>query len=211
MGKKTIVDEEILNEYNYYIWEVMFELRAAEGLDNVKMENAFEMLEEMSIIYKEENQIDKIVVESFITIPGNMFLISKEDIIQGKEIELASKKLSEYRKDILQNYKKNICTIVDGNLINELRENSIGKEGFLTLVDKYNIYDKQKVKTTFEIVEKMIDVYKEQNFIDAEVGYILISIYEYLCTPNLQKNRKVLDNVSAQFQRYLRKLTEIEE
>ncbi|WP_238917990.1 hypothetical protein [Clostridium sp. YIM B02555] len=210
MVKKTIVAEQMLNEYNYYIWEVMFELRAAEGLDNVKMQKAFEILEEMSIIYKEQNQIDKIVVESFITIPGNMFLISKEDIIQGKEIELVSKKLSEYRKNILQNYKKNICTIVDKNLINELRESSIGKEGFLTLVDKCNIYEKQKVKNTFEIVEKMIDVYKGKKFIDTEVGYILISIYEYLCTPNLQNSREILNNVSSQFQTYLRMLVEVD-
>ncbi|AGF55361.1 hypothetical protein B0P06_000550 [Clostridium saccharoperbutylacetonicum] len=60
------------------------------------------------------------------------------------------------------------------------------------------------------IVEKMIDVYKGKNFIDTEVGYILISIYEYLCTPNLQNSREILNNVSSQFQTYLRMLVEVD-
>lgn len=216
MGKsmirnETIIDEKSLYYYEYYIWEVMRELRAAEGLDAKKIEEAFKLLNKMTIIYEDRNQIDKIVLESFITIPGNMFLISKEDKEQGKEIELASQKLFEYRKDILEKYKKYDYTIVDKSLINNLRENSIGKEGFLTLVDKNNIFDKQKVNNTFEIIEKMIDNYRELYVIDKEVAQILISIYEYIFVPNVQENSDIDDNVSAQFQRYLRKLVEVQE
>lgn len=208
---ETIIDEKSLYYYEYYIWEVMRELRAAEGLDAKKIEEAFKLLNKMAIIYEDRNQIDKIVLESFITIPGNMYLISKEDKIQGKEIELTSKKLFKYRKDILEKYKKYDYTIVDKSLINNLRENSIGKEGFLTLVDKNNIFDKQKVNNTFEIIEKMIDNYRELYVIDKEVAQILISIHEYIFVPNVQENSDIDDNVSAQFQRYLRKLVEVQE
>lgn len=208
---ETIIDEKSLCYYEYYIWEVMYELRAAEGLDAKKIEEAFKLLNKMAIIYEDRNQIDKIVLESFITIPGNMFLISKEDKEQGKEIELASQKLFEYRKDILEKYKKYDYTIVDKSLISNLKENSIGKEGFLTLVDKNNIFDKQKVNNTFEIIEKMIDIYRELYVIDKEVAQILISIYEYIFVPNVQENSDIDDNVSAQFQRYLRKLVEVQE
>lgn len=69
MKKKTIADEILLYQYDSDIWDIMGELRAAEGLDQIKMKQVFSMLEQIKAIYEKENQIDKIVFDSFITIP----------------------------------------------------------------------------------------------------------------------------------------------
>lgn len=202
--QKSIVGEELLSQYDFYIWEIMSELRAAEGLDRKKLKLVFELLDQMIRIYNGKNQIDKIVLESFITIPGNMFLISKEDKEQGKEIELASKKLFNYRKSILEKYTESEYTLANKNLIMNLRENSIGKEGFITLIEKDNIFDKQKVDNTFNVIKTIIANYDGINVVDKEVGRIFITIYEHIFTTDLQMNRDISNNVIQQFQKYLK-------
>ncbi|MDF2804180.1 MAG: hypothetical protein K0S61_4083 [Anaerocolumna sp.] len=209
--QKSIVGEELLSQYDFYIWEIMSELRAAEGLDRKKLKLVFELLDQMIRIYNGKNQIDKVVLESFITIPGNMLLISKEDKEQGKEIELASKKLFNYRKSILEKYIESEYTLANKNLIMNLRENSIGKEGFITLIEKDNIFDKQKVDNTFNVIKTIIANYDGINVVDKEVGRIFITIYEHIFTTDLQMNRDVSNNVIQQFQKYLKILVKVEE
>ncbi|MFT8352880.1 hypothetical protein [Clostridium saccharoperbutylacetonicum] len=209
--QKSIIGEELLSEYNFYIWGIMYELRAADGLDRNKLKLAFELLDEMKIIYEDKNQIDKVVLESLITIPGEMVGVSQWDILEGNEIKAASNKLFEYRKSILEDYKRDEFTIIDKDLLNDFRENSIGENGFLNLLYKYNICDNEKIDNTFLSLEKIIEICKEITIIDIEVGYILMLLYESIVGSELLDNNEILIIASSKLQTYLRQLLEVEE
>ncbi|MFD3156787.1 hypothetical protein ACFIJ5_08005 [Haloimpatiens sp. FM7330] len=149
-----IADKELLNWYEYYAWEILSELRAAEGLDHEKVKEVFEILEQMIEIYRNENQIDKLVAETFELIPENIIAIGKIDIIEGKEMQIVGNRFSDYRNIILKNKTSLKPTIVDKQIIDEFRKNSIGKKGFLPLIKKNNKLDMEKLKKTIKAMNE---------------------------------------------------------
>lgn len=135
-----------------------------------------------------------------------MYLCSKLDILQGAEIEEAAKKLLIYRKTILEKYKQNKNTIINSDIIMSLREKSVGKNGFFSLLTKKNIFDRKKADEILLIMKYIIRKYEGLLVIDKEIGQILIAIYECLVAPNIIN--KNISEVSAPFQHCLRKLVE---
>ncbi|WP_315076414.1 hypothetical protein [uncultured Clostridium sp.] len=210
-NNEIIADIELLNKYEYYAWEILSELRAAEGLNHEKVKEVFEILEQMIEIYKNENQIEKLVAETFVLIPENIMAIGKIDIIEGQEIQVVANKYLEFRTLILGQKIDSKQTIVNKELIDEFKENSIGKKGFLPLIKKNNKLDMEKLKNTFKALNDMVKIYEDYHIIDKELVEIIISINFYLYEENLQTNGQISNNFVGQFQNYKRKLFEIKE
>lgn len=210
-NNEIIADIELINKYEYYAWEILSELRAAEGLNHEKVKEVFEILDQMIEIYRNENQIEKLVAETFVLIPENIIAIGKIDIVEGKEIQAVGNRFSDYRSIILKHKTILKPTIVDKQIIDEFRKNSIGEKGFLPLIKKNNKLDMGKVKKTFEALDDMIRVYEDYYVIDKEVLEIIVSMRMCLYLEGVQDNAQISKNVSGQLAIYIDKLIKIKE
>ncbi|GAA0075635.1 hypothetical protein UT300005_00130 [Clostridium sp. CTA-5] len=210
-NNEIIADIELLNKYEYYAWEIVCELRAADDLDHKKVKEVLGILENMVEVYKGKNQIDKLVAETFESIPETIIDIGKINIVEGKEIQLFGYKYLEFRTLILGKKIYSKQTIVNKELIDEFKENSIGETGIFHLIKQNNKLDMEKVKKIFKALNDMVKIYEDHCIIDKEIVEIIISINFYLYEENLQTNGQISNNFVGQFQNYKRKLFEIKE
>lgn len=204
-----IVDVELLSKYEYYAWEIVCELRAADDLDYKKIEEVLNILENMVNAYEGKDQIDKLVAETFESIPETIIDIGKVNIVEGKEIQIFGYKYSKFRDLILEENIDSKHTMVNKEIIDEFKENSIGETGIFRLIKKNNKLDMEKVKKIFKSLSDMVKIYEDYYVIDKEIVKIIISINSYLYEENLQTNEELLNNFVVQFEKYKRKLFEI--
>ena len=197
--------QKLLNDYDFYIWQIIYDIRAYEDWSYENADIVLNLLEEIAKEYKEETRIEKSLAETFISLPEFVIDYGEYNIIEGNEIIRFGKEFERYRDIIINSSKKDLIT--DKKLYGKiicLEANSIGENGFLKLLSEKNIYDNEKVENTFRILDEMIEIYKEKNFIDAYLVYILMQIYRIIFIENYQDIPEISQNVSFKFQNSLK-------
>lgn len=196
--------QKLLNDYDFYIWQIIYDIRAYEDWNYENADIALKLLDEIEKEYKNETRIEKLLAETFISLPELVIDYGNYNIIEGNEILKFGKKFERYRNIIINSSKKDLIT--DKKIYEKiicLETNSIGENGFFKLLSEKNIYDNEKVENTFRILDEMIEIYKEKHFIDAYLVYILMRIYRIIFIENYQDIPEISQNVSFKFQKSL--------
>lgn len=203
--------QQLLNEYEFYIWDILSDLRAYEDWNYENADTVLMLLRKISEICINKNKIEKSLAETFISLPELIIECGEHDIIYGDEIMKLGKEFKRYRDMIINSGNKDF--IKDKRLykkISYLESISIGENGFLKLLSEKNIYDNEKVENTFRILDEMIDIYKEEQFIDTYLVYVLMIIYRIIFIENYQDIPEISQNVSKRFSDCLKEILKYE-
>lgn len=203
--------QELLNDYDFYIWQIIYDVRAYEDWNTDNANIALNLLNEIAETYKGEGKIEKTLAETFISLPELVIDYGTYNIIDGNKIIMFGKEFERYRNIIINSGNKDL--IKDKRLyekISCLEANSVGENGFFKLLSEKNIYDNEKVENTFRILDEMIDIYKEEHFIDTYLVYVLMLIYRIIFIENYQDIPEISQNVSKRFSDCLKEILKCE-